>query len=511
MNSDNKNSQRIAKNTVVLFGRMIVLLLVGLYTSRVLLEALGFEDYGIYCAIGGFVTLFTLISGQLSAAIGRFLTYYLGKGDEEKLIKVFSTSVNVQIIFSAIAIVLAESVGIWFFHNKLDIPESRIYAAMWVYQLSVFSFCVNLISVPYNAAIVAHEKMSAFAYISILEVLLKLCIVFVVLKSSNDALITYAVLMLIVAIGIRFVYGIYCKKKFKECSYHFIFDKKLFSEMVRFSGWNFFGSATSVFMSQGINVLMNVFFGVVVNAASGIATQLNGVLENFVNNFTTAVNPQITKSYAKNDFDYMHKLVIKGALFSFYLFFFISLPLFIEAKQVLDLWLKNVPPFAVLFLRLTIINNIIRVFGRTMITAILATGNIKKYQLSIGSIGFVALPVVYILYKMGLPVYWGYIVDIIVYSLFLLVRLRLCGSLIGLSGILFFKEVLVKAALVALVCTPLPCYLFYTMEESLGRLCIVSVASVIVCCLFIYLIGISKDDRLTVQNKMRNFFGRLKK
>lgn len=396
------------------------------------------------------------------------------------------------------------------FYNKLEIPIGREVAAMWVYQLSVLSFCVNLISVPYNSAIVAHEKMSAFAYISILEVALKLVIVFLVFITPYDVLIVYAILMFLVTLCLRFIYGVYTKKHFKECTYHLVFDRRCLIEMVKFSGWNFFGAASSMFMEQGINVLMNMFFGVIVNAASGIAMQLNAVLENFVNNFTIAINPQITKSYAANELGYMHSLVIRGTRYSFYLLFVISFPLLLESEQILVLWLKDVPPLAVLFLRLILINNIVRVFGKATITAILSTGDIKQYQLTIGMVGFAVLPVVYFLYKLGMPVYWGYVVDFIAYSLFLIIRLRLCYSLIGLSGRVFAKEVFVRAFIIIVLSFPIPLLEMNIMNESLTRLLIVTVSCIISSSLSIFYVGLTINERIFVLLKIREYYYKIK-
>ena len=267
MSDTSQNNKRIAKNTLLLYFRMLLTMAISLYTSRVVLHVLGIEDFGIYNVVGGVVAMFSVISGSLSAAISRFITYELGKGDKEKLVRIFSSSVTIQLGLGLVIIILAEVIGVWFLNEKMSIPENRMYAANWVFQLSILTFVINLISVPYNAAIIAHEKMSAFAYISILEVVAKLIIVYMLLLSPIDKLIFYAILMASVALIIRFVYGFYCKRNFEECTYHFILDKELLKKMFGFAGWNFIGTSAGVLRTQGINILLNIYYDPIVNAA----------------------------------------------------------------------------------------------------------------------------------------------------------------------------------------------------------------------------------------------------
>lgn len=376
-NQTSDNNKRIAKNTLLLYFRMLFMMVVSLYTSRVILNALGAEDFGIYNVVGGVVAMFTVISGSLSAAISRFITYELGKGDQSKLNKIFSTSVTIQLLLSLIIVVLIESFGVWFLNAKMTIPADRITAANWVLQFSIITFVINLISVPYNAVIIAHEKMSAFAYISILEALCKLAIAFLIMCSPIDKLIYYAVLMCIVAIIVRLTYGYYCKKHFSECTYHFLWDKELLSKMFSFAGWQFFGTGSYMLMTQGVNILLNFFFGPVVNAARGIAVQVDGIIQQFVNNFTTAINPQITKSYAEDKKAYMFLLIYTGAKYSYFLVLFFAIPIILETNTILTLWLKNVPEHTVSFLRLIICIDLLYVLSNTMMTAMISTGNIN--------------------------------------------------------------------------------------------------------------------------------------
>jgi O-antigen/teichoic acid export membrane protein len=357
-----QDNGRIAKNTLLLYMRTILVMLVSLFTSRVVLSALGGDDYGIYNVVGGVVAMFTVVSGALSASISRFITFELGRNDIEKLKRIFSTSINIQIGISLLILLLGETIGVWFLNYKMNIPVERLDAANWVLQCSLITFIINLISVPYNAAIIAHEKMSAFAYISILEVILKLLIVYLLYISMWDKLIVYSSLLVLVAIIIRMVYGVYCNRCFVETRYLLVYDRALIKNMTSFAGWGFFTNTAYMFNTQGINILINMFFGVGVNAACGITMQVEAAIMKFVNDFTTALNPQITKSYAMNDFDTMNKLVIRGAKFSYFLLFILSLPILIETDYILGLWLEEVPEHTVAFVRLAIIGTMITIY-----------------------------------------------------------------------------------------------------------------------------------------------------
>lgn len=321
MIDNSANNKRIAKNTLLLYVRMLFLMLVSLYTSRVILNALGVDDYGIYNVVGGFVMMFSMLSSSLSAAISRFLTFELGTGDTEKLKRVFSSSVTIQAGIAIVVILIAETIGLWFLNEKMVIPDNRITAANWCYQFSIITFAINLISVPYNAAIIAHERMSAFAYISIVEGLGKLAIAWCIVVSPIDRLVFFAGLVAALAVIIRFIYGLYCKHHFEECIYHFIYDHNLLKQMCGFAGWNFIGSSSGILRDQGINILLNLFFGPSVNASRGIASKVQQTVQNFVGNFLTALTPQITKKYASGNYQDTFKLVFFGAGFHYSLSF----------------------------------------------------------------------------------------------------------------------------------------------------------------------------------------------
>lgn len=493
------NIKQVAKNTVILYVRMVFLMLISLYTSRVILDALGISDYGVYNVVGGVVAMFSMLTGSLSVAISRFVTYELGKGNQERLHKVFCTSVNVQVGMAVLIFVLAEVIGMWFLFNKLNIPDGRMDAAVWTMHCSILAFVVNLISVPYNACIIAHEKMSAFAYVSILEAVLKLTVAFLIYIYPYDKLKVYALLLLLVSIIIRLVYGIYCKRKFAECKYARIHDNGLLKEMFGFAGWNFMGSLVFVFNTQGINILINMFFGVILNAARGIATQVEGAVQQFVVNFTTALNPQITKSYAQGDISYLHSLVCGGAKLSFFLMWIFAVPICLEADAILNIWLKEVPDYAVLFVRWSFVNAIVYNIGMTLYQAINATGKVKKFQII--STCWIALdfPLTYIAFKMGFPVDWAFIIYLFIYVVMIFIRIYCAKDLIHMTVGYYTKEVVIRIPFVALASFMLPFLVIYFQGPSFLRLIEVCFASVISIPVTMYYLGLNGGEREKVR------------
>jgi O-antigen/teichoic acid export membrane protein len=511
-NITSDNNKRIAKNTLMLYFRMLFMMVVSLFTSRVILSTLGVEDYGIYNVVGGIVTMFTVLSGSLSSAISRFITFELGKGNIQKLKIVFSTGVNIQIGMSALVVLVAEAVGIWFLNTKMNIPTERLNAANWVFQCAVGTFVLNLLSVPYNAAIIAHEKMSAFAYISIVEVSLKLIIVYMLTISPFDRLKTYAVLLLCLGAIIRFVYGVYCKRHFEECTYHFVFDKPILREMTGFAGWNFLGNGAYMFNTQGVNILMNMYFGVAVNAARGVATQVDAALKQFVNNFTTAVNPQITKSYAQGDLPYMHKLICRSAKFSAFLMLFFAVPILLETQSILTIWLKTVPDYAAVFLRLIIISTFAdTILANSLVTALSATGDIKRYQIIVTTFGCMVFPLSWIAYAMGMEPQVSYIIYFVIYFILLFVRLWLLRDMIKLPIKMYVKDVLYRLFFVIAVSFAIPSILHLSMHEGWIRLLSVCAASVVITAIAEYRLGLSLQERTFIKNKIHIFLTKKKK
>lgn len=358
MNEHNENTKRIAKNTFLLYIRMFINMGISLFTSRVILKNLGIEDYGIYSVVGGVVIMFSFLTGSLSSAISRFITYSLETENSKRLSYIFSTSVFTQLFLAVVVVGLVEYFGIWFLKYKLNIPVERETAAQWAMHGAVMIFFVNIVSVPYNATIIAHEKMSAFAYISIFDVVLKLFVAFSLYISPYDKLKTYSVCMVFVTAFISFLYVLYCLGHFAECKLKMVFDRAMFKEMTGFAGWSLLGNGATLLNTQGVNIVSNIFFGVVINAAKGIADQISAITMQFVNNFTTAINPQITKSYAIGNYPYLFNLIFKGSKISFFLMLLFTVPLVVEAEFVLSLWLGYYPPKAPLFVRLVLISRV---------------------------------------------------------------------------------------------------------------------------------------------------------
>lgn len=511
-NQTSDNNKRIAKNTLLLYVRMLFTMAVSLFTSRVILNTLGVEDYGINNVVGGIVTMFSVLSGSLSSSISRFITFELGKGNIERLKTIFSTGVNIQLGMSVLIIIIAEAVGIWFLNTKMNIPTDRMVAANWVFQCAILTFVLNLLSVPYNAAIIAHEKMSAFAYISVVEVSLKLIIVYMLMISPFDRLETYAVLLLLVGAVIRFIYGYYCKRHFEECTYHFVFDKPVLKDMTGFAGWNFLGNGAYMLNTQGVNILMNLYFGVAVNAARGIATQVDAALKQFVNNFTTAVNPQITKSYAQGDLDYMHKLVCRSAKFSAFLMMFFAVPIILETNTILTIWLKTVPDYAVIFLQWIIISSFMdTVLANSLVTSMFATGKIKRYQIIVTTVGCLVFPLSWIAFKLGFEPQVGYILYFIIYTILLFVRLYLLKDMVKLPVMMYIREVLYKLAPIIVVGFSIPGILILTMDAGWLRLILVCLLSVLVTAASEYFIGLSNKEKNFVAEKIKLVIGKIKK
>ena len=509
MSNNSENNKRIAKNTLLLYCRMLFMMVVSLYTSRVVLNALGVEDFGIYNVVGGVVAMFSMLSGSLSAAITRFITYELGTGNKENLKKIFSSSVTIQIGLALLIVLLAEAIGVWFLNAKMNIPDARMVAANWVFQFSILTFAINLISVPYNASIIAHERMSAFAYISILEAIGKLAIAFLIVISPMDKLIFYAILMCAVALIVRFAYGAYCKKHFEECTYHFIFDKDLLKRMFGFAGWNFIGASSAVLRDQGGNVVINLFCGPAVNAARGIAFQVNNAISGFVTNFMTALNPQITKSYAAGDRDYMMTLIYQGARLSFYMLLLLSLPVLVNTHYILGIWLKIVPGHAVLFVQLVLVFAMSESISNPLITAMLATGKIRNYQLIVGGLQMMNLPISYILLRMGMFPEIVIVVAIVISQCCLVARLLMLRGMIRLSIREYLKKVYINVLTVTIVAAVLPFGITNLLIESFLNFILLSLVALICTGFTIYYVGCNTTERKFILNKLYTLRNRL--
>ena len=474
---------------------MIFSMAISLYTSRIVLEQLGIDDYGVYNVVGGIVTMFSIVSASMTSAIGRFLTYELGTGNKEKLKDIFCNAVSIQLLLSLGVVILIETVGIWFLNNKMNIAPERMVAANWVLQFSTVTFIVNMISVPYNASIISHERMGAFAYISILEVVLKLAVAFLLFLSYFDSLIWYSFLIMMVSILIRMVYNLYCKRNFEECKYNFRIEKGSLKEMIKFSGWNFIGSSSAILRDQGVNIVLNIFCGSAVNAARGIANQVNTAVYGFSSNFMLAMNPQIIKSYASGDREYMQSLIIQGARFSLYLLLFLSLPIILEAPNVLALWLVSVPAHTVGFTRLVLIVTMVESLSIPLMYANQATGKIRNYQLIVGGIQMLNLPFAYLGLKLGFIPEIVYVVSLVLAVIALFARLVILKRSISLPVAHYVRLVLIKGLWISLVSLILPLCLYDLLPDTGWSFITVIFTTLLWCGLTIYVLGCDKQEK----------------
>lgn len=502
MRKKTQENKLIIKNTLILYIRMFFMMFISFFTSRLVLQTLGVEDYGINNVVGGFLSMFSVVTTSMSNAISRFITFELGKGNFSRMRSIFSLSINIQVFMGILIVVLLETIGIWFLDYKLNIPQERLEAASFVFHCSVLSSFIGLISVPYHASIVAHEKMNIFAYMSILEVILKLLAVLTLYISPYDKLKTFAITLLFISIIMRIIYSIYCTRTFKECRYKFIYDKKLIKEMTGFASWNFVGEGIFILNSHGLNILINIFYGVTLNAARGIAGQINQAVNTFVGNFTTALTPQITKSYSQNDLARTQMLICKGAKYSYYLMLFFTIPIFIETQTILHFWLGIVPEYSISFTRWTFVNSALTLLGQTLIKAQFATGEIKKYQIIVTSICIFIFPLTYISLKLWNIPEFIYIIYFIVYFLLLFVRMLILARPLKMNCMLYFRGVLLKVFIVTIIAIIPPFIIQFIQEPSFLRLLEVCLISIISTALTIYIFGIDKEEKKYINNKM---------
>lgn len=489
----------------MLYFRMFLTMGVALFTSRVILQSLGVQDYGIYNVVAGFVSMFTFINSAMTSATQRYVTFAIGKNESNRINMVFCTSMNIHILISVLLVLAAETFGLWFLNTHMTIPQERMLAANVVYQFAILSTVVMIVSTPYNALIVAHEKMSAFAYISILDVSVKLLIAYLLYVSSYDRLIVYAVLMFLAQFIIRQIYSLYCHRHFPESKFRIIKDKFLFKEMVSFSAWNLFGNLASVGAGQGVNIVLNMFFGPVVNAARGVAIQVQNAVMGFSSNFQMAINPQITKNYATGNLAYMHTLIYASSKYSFFLLLILSLPIVIEVDNILSVWLGVVPEHTASFLRFALVTSIVNAMAGPLTVAAQANGKIKKYQSLVGGILLMSFPIAYVSLKLGGKPETVYLVDLLVVCAAQILRIYMMKKMIKLSVRDYFKNVLVKIVLVALVgCTlPIATYMLLSKNTLLSFVvvCMVCVASVAIS---VYALGLSSNERIKVLSFAKN-------
>lgn len=502
--SNLSNNKRIVKNTLVLYIRMLFTMVVGLYTSRVILNTLGVTDFGVYNVVGGIITMFSFINGSMSSASSRFITFELGTGDEKKLKKVFGQSLSIHLLIAILILILGETIGLWFIYEKVQIPTDRFSAALIVYHLSIAASMLSIMSVPYNATIIAHEKMSAFAYITILDVFLKLLIVYLLVIFPYDKLIVYAILLFIVQVINQAIYLSYSCRKFTEAKTWFIWDKSLFKEMASFAGWSLFGNLAGTLFGQGLNILLNLFFGPVVNAARGISVQVQTVIGRFIGNFQTALNPQITKNYAAGELESMHKLIFSSSKFSFFLMMFLSLPVFINTEYILTLWLKTVPQYTTTFARIMLLISITETLANPLIVAAQSTGKIRVYQQVVGGILLTILPISYIVLKLGAPPYSVFLVHLCCAIIAQIARVYMIRPMIMLSIKDYLYQVIYKVVSVFII-SLLICNVISNLHHEITFLTFISdsILCVLISVLTIYLLGLNKNEKYFITSKIK--------
>lgn len=496
------NSSRIAKNTLALYFRQILIMLVSLYTVRVVLNTLGAQDYGIYNVVAGVVTMFGFLSGAMATASQRFFSFEMGR-NEEGLSHIFSVTLTIYAFLSVIIVVLAETFGLWFVCTKLVIPPERMTAAKWIYQCAVLSFLFTIMTTPYMSAIIAHENMNVYAYVSIVEAILKLAVVFLLKIVVADKLILYGILLLCVSVINTWLYRFYCKKHYRECRVKFVWDKEKFSEMFSYVCWNLFGSAVGVFKNQMVNILLNQFFGAVVNAARAIAQQVSAAVTSFSQNFSTAIRPQIIKTYAAEQKDECISLTFRGCRMTFFLMYVFTLPLVLEMPFVLKVWLKNPPESAAIFASLVLIDALVDSVSYPIMTLAQATGKIKLYQGVVGGILLLNLPVSYVLLKCGLPAYSVLVAGICITFIAFIVRLFIVKVLTDFSIRRFFINVCLPIALVALLSAVVPVFARFLIKgEVLNFICVVFL-SISFTAVFVLFVGMSRTERVSIMSMIK--------
>lgn len=493
---------RVAKNTIMLYIRMAFIMLVSLYTSRVVLNALGVVDYGINNVVGGTVTFLTFLVYSMNTATQRFLNVAMGKGDENEIRHVFSVSVTVHIVILLLVVIIGEVVGLWLLYNKLVIPPERMNAAFWVFQFSMVSTCTSIMSIPYNAEVIAHEKMGIYAWLSMLDAVLKLAVVYLLVISPGDKLITFGFLTMCTYILNRILYTAYCKHTFPECKYSRHFPKRLLKEMVSFAAWDLFGVFAWACATQGATILLNMFFGPAVNAARGIAGSVLGAVKGFSNNFTTALNPAITKAYASKDFTYMKKLMFSGSKLVFILLFTIILPLFLKCHYVLVLWLKIVPEYSVVFIKILLIQTLIVSMWTPVFISGLATGKIRSFGLTTSLMNITQVIVCYVILKCGaspvitiaLLAVW----ETLAYS----IQFYTLKKLTNFNFYEYFKKVLIRAYSVVFFAGTASGYLVSKLQDNISGLlftCMIACSGALICS---YIILLDNEEKTFIISKI---------
>lgn len=505
------SSKRLAKNTLILYLRTIVVMVISLFSSRIILQSLGINDYGTYNVIGGFVEMFSMLGGTLITATQRFINVELGKKENGDPNKVFCTAMGIHIGLAVIIFIASETFGLWFLNYKMNIPNGRMFAANVVFQCSILTFLLNIICMPYNAIIIAYERMKTFAYISLYDVILKLLIGYALFLFLYDRLIIYAVLLLVLAISERSIYSIYCRKNFpEESKFHFIRNKQAYIRQTSFAGYTFLGSFAAILSNHGVNIVLNLFCGVAVNAARAISMQVLRAVSKFVSDFTVALNPQIVKTYAAGELGKSIELVYRGAKFSYYLMFIFSVPIIFLTPKILELWLGHYPNHSIIFVRLTLIYGLITVLSKTLTTEILATGKIRANAFIIGGLRVLILPFSYLVLLMGCDAYMVYYVMIVIDSISIFTRLFILKDVTGVKMMGYVKNVFTPVFFVS----TLSCVVCYIIWKQLPSTLLCNILyvfiSLFICAIMIFSIGLSSNERRGIVSGVNKIINRIR-
>lgn len=502
--TSSNNNTRIAKNTLLLYFRMLFTMAVSLYTSRVVLNTLGVEDFGVYNVVGGIVSMLSFFNSSMATSTQRFLNYEMGQNNDKGLRDVFVNAVNAHYLIGFITVVGLETVGLWFVYNKLNIPQGQLDAALWVFHCSVLSLFVSIISTPYNAAIIANERMGIYAYYSIFEVVLKLLIVYLLVVIPYNKLIVYGLLTLAVSVVMRILYNVYCIRNFSECRYKWSWNMQLMKKMFFFSGWMLFGCISDMLSKQGVNVLINIFFGPVFNAARAIAVQVQAAVNNFVTNFMTAVRPQIIKSYSAGEIQHMYRLVFSSSKLSFYLLFVLTTPVLIYTEFILQLWLKIVPEYCVLFTRLVLVELLISSAYVPIAQINQASGKIRNYQMAISILFLASFILTYALYKIGMPVYSTFILSVALAIVGLFVRVIILKHDNAFPASTYLFKVMLPLIPVAGLSLVIPVLIYKYTETTFLTFLFNSFIGFMSSIVVIWIFGLDKVEKSFITEKINS-------
>lgn len=503
-----EDNKRIAKNTILLYVRTLFSQLLGLYTSRKVLEILGVEDYGVYNVVGGITALLLFLNGSMAVATQRYLTIELGKKNLSSYNTIFSMACIIHAVLALIVFILAETIGLWFLNNYLNLPLNRFYAANWVYQFSVLSMIVGILQVPYSASLTSHERLDVYAYVGMGEAVLRLCFVLLLSVLTYDRLITYSFFSFIVQLISAIIYFIYCVRTFLECKFRLVWKPFLFNSMLTFTGWNLFGTLAWILKDQGSNILMNIFGGPLINAARGISLQVSSAVQNLVSGFSSAVAPQLTKNYAVKDENGLYRLFVVSSKISFFLFLLVALPIIFETPYLLQLWLIEVPEYSVLFIRIILLEAIFNTLSGPMITSLLATGNIKLYQIVVGGVMLLNIPISFVLLYLGAPIETPLIVSFIIIIISIVVRIYFCKLQLSFNILSYMNLVLRPVISVFVLSLVLPYLVNRNMEYGFWNFIMTSLVSIFSVFISTFFVGFSNSERTFVYSIIN---GKLKK